>query len=225
MNKLGFRHLLSSTYETLKNLTTTKGEEYSNSDDQHANFKRLGLTLGLEPEQVLLVYLTKHMDSIHYYVKEESEFPGITKLSEPIEGRIDDAILYLCLLKGLIQERAGLQEQADLVADRPSRARTETRGFERELCAGHQLGDKRQGLLDRDKVLQDGAKDSGIDPPLHDGAAGVVDTARGKGIREIVFADRTTGDEPAVAVLPAGGVERQADGGDDAARDDIHDND
>lgn len=113
MRKDRFQSLLKTTYDRMVELTATKGEEYANNtpigegitslqfnaEDQHANFKRLAEELGMTPEQVLSVYLTKHLDAIKSYLKHGRVF------SEPIEGRIDDAILYLILLKGLTIER------------------------------------------------------------------------------------------------------------------------
>jgi hypothetical protein len=100
VNGSDFRALLAHTHQTLQDLTDTKGVEYSNSTDQLANFKRLAANLGVAPEFVVLVYLTKHLDSINSFVANDGE------LSEPIFGRIDDAILYLVLLKACIFESA-----------------------------------------------------------------------------------------------------------------------
>jgi len=99
MNKAEFQGILDATSHTLDTLTESKGREYANSTDQLANFKRLSAQLGLTKEQVVMVYLSKHLDSIHSYVKNPSQ-----DLSEPIDGRIDDAILYLVLLKACIRE-------------------------------------------------------------------------------------------------------------------------
>ena len=55
--------------------------------------------MDLRAEQVALIYLLKHMDSIRNYVlngKEVSE--------EPIVSRIQDARNYLLLLGGIIEE-------------------------------------------------------------------------------------------------------------------------
>lgn len=93
-----FLHLLDETAADLRSLTETKGREYAGSCDQLANFRRLGEALGTPPEAILLVYLTKHLDSITTYIRELPE----PAPSEPITGRIDDAILYLILLKALI---------------------------------------------------------------------------------------------------------------------------
>ena len=101
MDKERFQDLLNDTFSDMRELTATKGREYAGSDDQLANFKRLGKALRMAPEAILFVYLTKHLDSITTYVRELQE----DQLSEPIDGRIDDAILYLILLKGLTHER------------------------------------------------------------------------------------------------------------------------
>ena len=100
MNSTEFRtRYLAGTMERLMDLTDTKGREYANSDDQLANFKRLAKRLGLTPAQVCTVYLTKHLDSIDSWVRNPEQ-----DLSEPIDGRIDDAILYLILLKAIAHD-------------------------------------------------------------------------------------------------------------------------
>lgn len=103
MNGSEFKQLLNQTTERLWSLTETKGAEYAGDADQLANFKRLGRLLDLHPTAVLLVYLHKHLDAIGSYVKATSKGQAVIE-SEPIEGRIDDAILYLILLKGLISD-------------------------------------------------------------------------------------------------------------------------
>ncbi|TXG97713.1 MAG: hypothetical protein E6R08_06235 [Nevskiaceae bacterium] len=109
MRKDRFQSLLTFQLEQLKKLTATKGKEYTNNEssgaaDQHANFYRQAQELGLTPEQVLGVYLNKHLDAVKSFIKTGAV------LSEPIEGRIDDAILYLILLRGLVIDR---QEAAE----------------------------------------------------------------------------------------------------------------
>lgn len=100
MNHQTFKSIIDQTFATMHNLTASKGVEYANSDDQLANFKRLSGELGLSPEAVNLVFLTKHIDSIKNFVRS-----GGKSESEPIFGRIDDAILYLILLKSIITEK------------------------------------------------------------------------------------------------------------------------
>ena len=106
MTKQEFEAYLAETTNRLFALTRPKGAEYAGSSDQLANFYRLSDALGMPPEAVLLVYLTKHLDSIHTYVRGLTtghSFPA----SEPITGRIDDALLYLVLLRALIEQDPG----------------------------------------------------------------------------------------------------------------------
>lgn len=103
MNGSEFKLLLTQTTEQLWSLTDSKGAEYAHDADQLANFKRLGKQLQLEPTTVLMVYMQKHLDAIAAYTSAVQN-GSIPVLSEPIEGRIDDAILYLILLKALIAD-------------------------------------------------------------------------------------------------------------------------
>lgn len=109
MRKDKFLSVIRTTFVEMEALTATKGEEYAASDDQLANFKRSAEQAGITPEQVWLIFFNKHADAIRSYVKMARGTREYVP-SEPIEGRIDDAILYLILLKALVQERAGLQE-------------------------------------------------------------------------------------------------------------------
>lgn len=63
-----------------------------------ANFMRVGERLSMDRKAVLLVYLEKHLDGIHSYVK------GHKSQREDVRGRIKDAIVYLCLLRGMVEE-------------------------------------------------------------------------------------------------------------------------
>ena len=97
-----FDSLLEKMSEEEKVIAQTKGKEYTQGD-RLDNFKRLAQELGISSKQVLWIYLKKHLDSILHFIKEES-FSDNVSLSEPIEGRIKDARVYLSLLRGLIEE-------------------------------------------------------------------------------------------------------------------------
>ena len=92
-----FDKLLDKMIEEERGIGTTKAREYTQGD-RLDNFKRLAKELGITPQQVLWVYLKKHLDSIASYVRTQKV------LSEPIQGRIMDARVYLSLLRGLIEE-------------------------------------------------------------------------------------------------------------------------
>lgn len=102
MNKFEFQRVLNQTFETMRQITNSKGIEYARDEDQLANFKR-GSEVGCSPLQTNMVFLSKHMDSIKSYVKGCHNALSAPS-SEPIEGRIDDAILYLVLLKANMVE-------------------------------------------------------------------------------------------------------------------------
>jgi len=73
-------------------------KEYARENNNaFANFERVGKNLELPREDVLLVYLLKHIDGICSFVK------GHKSQREDVRGRITDAIVYLCLLWGMIE--------------------------------------------------------------------------------------------------------------------------
>ena len=74
-------------------------KEYARTEDNvFANFQRVANYVGVCQEQVLMVYLLKHIDGIMAYVN------GHKSQRENVSGRITDAIVYLLLLRGMIEE-------------------------------------------------------------------------------------------------------------------------
>ena len=103
MNITDFNDVVNNTIKTTASLLISKGEEYAGSADRLANFKRGSKLTGVTPLQVALVYASKHYDSIATFVrKDASGEPQV--LSEPIEGRFDDMINYMILMKALVKE-------------------------------------------------------------------------------------------------------------------------
>ena len=73
-------------------------KEYAQDEDNvFANFERVGDTLKISREKVLMVYLLKHIDGISAYTN------GHKSQREDVRGRLTDAIVYLCLLWGMIE--------------------------------------------------------------------------------------------------------------------------
>lgn len=93
--------LIDQTLMTIENLNNTKGREYADDSEALGNFYNRAEQMGVDPKVVWGIFFGKHIDSIYSYIKRGEV------LSEPIEGRIDDAILYLILLKGLIEDQNG----------------------------------------------------------------------------------------------------------------------
>lgn len=101
MTRKDFSDLVESTYEECTEIIRAKGVDYTkSSEDALANFKETGKDIGIDPLQVWYIFAQKHWQAIANYVK-----TGGQSESEPIEGRIHDAINYLLLGKGLIVER------------------------------------------------------------------------------------------------------------------------
>lgn len=63
-----------------------------------ANFERIGEDVGVDPKLVLWIFAMKHRDGISAYLK------GHRSQREDVRGRINDLIVYLFLLRGMIEE-------------------------------------------------------------------------------------------------------------------------
>ena len=74
-------------------------KEYARKQDNvFANFERVAEHINTSREKVLMVYMLKHIDGISSFVN------GHKSQREDVRGRITDAIVYLCLLWGMIEE-------------------------------------------------------------------------------------------------------------------------
>lgn len=101
-----FLDIIDKTFNRIRELNLTKGLEYTGDrqDDALANFRSNGKDVGIAPEVCLRVYAGKHWNSISQYIRDIQN--GNERVySESIEGRIDDLILYLLLLKAFVVER------------------------------------------------------------------------------------------------------------------------
>lgn len=124
MSPSDFSRILATTSEQLLALATVKGGEYAPGADRLANFKEAGARLGLLPEQVLLVYLDKHYAAVGNFIRDLTTHTSRVR-SEPIEGRVDDLLVYLVLFKGLLAERRQMGAALD-DAYRFAEARTDS---------------------------------------------------------------------------------------------------
>lgn len=117
MGAVDFMNLIEDTFNTMLKLSDTKGAEYASdrqNQNRHENFDRAAVRMNLTPEQVLQVLLDKHITAIYTWISRVANPPKTEVVtSEPITGRIDDAILYLILLKGLYIRRLGVQENKE----------------------------------------------------------------------------------------------------------------
>jgi len=152
MNNDQFIEFLRHTYENLLDLTRTKGLEYASSQNAFANFEGIAADIQLPREKILWVYFTKHLYSIRNYLN------GGTS-SEPIAGRIDDAILYLVLLKamlteGSVQERTSLQSGSGSSINEDRVPVNTNRGQEQHGNLGPDGQRARNYCVDRSQIFQ-----------------------------------------------------------------------
>ena len=96
--------MFRETFEELIALRSIKSREYSDDGDALANFRRNAVDLEMPMETVWRVYASKHWDSIGNFIRDITNGKK-RELSEPIEGRIHDMIVYLLLLKAMIKEK------------------------------------------------------------------------------------------------------------------------
>lgn len=102
MNRDGLLNIIQDTFVKIEKLEATKGKEYTDgSSDRLENFKSEGKNIGISELAIWSVYASKHFRSIQSYIRNDGKIFS----NEPIEGRIDDLILYLLLLKGLVKDR------------------------------------------------------------------------------------------------------------------------
>lgn len=118
-------------------IADAKGAEYSGAGqtyketgaDTLANFKAVGERVGTTPEQALMVYLLKHIDSINTTVREAGD-PFYSSVGqeliyakgEGIVSRLDDARNYLDLLECLLIDNEHIAAPRDQEGLRDSNA-------------------------------------------------------------------------------------------------------
>jgi len=104
MTNVEVEELIKDTFDRILHLREVKAAEYSEDGDALSNFRRNGEDMGLPMEVVWRVYAGKHWDALSQHVRDIGN--GTRRvLSEPIESRIDDLIVYLCLFKAMLRER------------------------------------------------------------------------------------------------------------------------
>ena len=100
MKKSTFDSLFLKIISSVKETRDDGQKEYAHTEDNvFANFERVSNSLDISREQALMVYLMKHMDGINAWIK------GHKSQREDVTGRIKDAIVYLCLLWGMSEDR------------------------------------------------------------------------------------------------------------------------
>ena len=93
-------NLIDDILLKVKDMHTEGQKEYAMTEDNvFANFERIANQTGQSKEMILWVYLMKHVDGIASYIR------GHKSQREDVTGRLTDAIVYLCILWGMIEDK------------------------------------------------------------------------------------------------------------------------
>lgn len=99
MNKVDVANLMIQMCSEESETREAGQLEYAHENNNaFRNFENLARELGLDRKTVLWIYLRKHLDGILAHIN------GHVSQREPVQGRIKDARVYLCLLRGMIDE-------------------------------------------------------------------------------------------------------------------------
>jgi hypothetical protein len=88
------------TFATIISLREAKSKDYGESEDALATIDRLSEMTDLTSEHAIFVLMCKHWDVLRKYAI--SQEPSV---ADPIASRIDDLIVYLVLMRAVIDER------------------------------------------------------------------------------------------------------------------------
>jgi hypothetical protein len=120
------RHVFDNEIMALR--AAGQAEYAHNPANAFANFERAAGDLGLDRKMILWVFAMKHRDGIASFLK------GHVSQREDVRGRINDLIVYLFLLRGMIEDdqpleaiRALFAKEASL-ADSPDSPRSDAAG-------------------------------------------------------------------------------------------------
>ena len=130
-------------YKEVSQLRKQGQEEYASSNDAFSNFKEQGKELGMDPKVILWVHAMKHKSGIASYLK------GVKSQRENVRGRINDLIVYLFILRGLLDEEEDEKEKEVL---RKKRAEWSGKGIfytEAETREYHKTGEWPHELAER----------------------------------------------------------------------------
>lgn len=82
----------------------SKEVDYASKEDVLANFKRNAERIGLTKYHIWATYANKHWDAICNAIQYHPHNPATETKTEPLRGRVVDAINYLTILVNLMDE-------------------------------------------------------------------------------------------------------------------------
>ena len=104
MNKSQFDEFFIKIIDEVKETRDDGQKEYAHDIiNVFANFERTARQLNTTRDKVLMTFLMKHIDGIVAHIN------GHESQREDIRGRLKDAIVYLCLLWGMVEGEMGVE--------------------------------------------------------------------------------------------------------------------
>jgi hypothetical protein len=114
-----FNKIVDKRLNLIKQVLLSKGKEYSTDLDVFHNFKAAtGLSFHEAPEKVCWEFMVKHLQSIkdilnHIEILGINDYPT----REIITEKFGDAINYLVLLEGMLEERQQFYEDLKILKE------------------------------------------------------------------------------------------------------------
>jgi len=106
MNREELLEHITKLNNHITEMLASKGPEYQSGENVFSNFENNARDLGLSRYQIWSIYFNKHVKSILNAIKDNPLEPEESNtLSESLNGRIIDAVAYLTLLYGMVNQQ------------------------------------------------------------------------------------------------------------------------
>lgn len=111
MKTSDFNFIVEKQLKHIENLLVSKGAEYNlDENDRFSDFKQAAALTGQTPEQVLYGYMLKHIMSVTSMIQSGASFS-----EERWDEKIGDIMVYLTLLRGLLEDTPRMFKESKVV--------------------------------------------------------------------------------------------------------------
>lgn len=112
MTQAEMQKTMETVFRECRELRNAGQKEYAHEESNaFANFERAAQEVDSTREKTLWTFAMKHKDGIASWIK------GHRSQREDVRGRINDLIVYLCLLRGMVDESEAKHEETIRRAD------------------------------------------------------------------------------------------------------------
>lgn len=143
MNKEDFSLHQQGIFNKCIELRKAGQKEYAGGEDAFGNFNRQAKKRNVDRKLVLMIHMDKHLDGIDAYLN------GHKSQRESVHGRIQDAIVYLTLLDGMIAEEEINKDAEDKLSQISATTRMVTGTPHYDLKEGRGISSGMGGMDDR----------------------------------------------------------------------------